>query len=88
MSKKRRAYIAGGPVMDLIKQLNLLVQSSIDAESDADDLMNKAAEEGNYTKAAEMKVQKELHHMFALRLQRVIEGKSAFGEGQKTSNHS
>lgn len=66
--------------MDIIVELEKYVENSMKSAELAKDLMEKAASEENYMKAAEMKVEHGLYTMFAMRIQRLIEGKPAFVE--------
>lgn len=70
--------------MDTIEELKKFVANSKECAASADELMQKAVEDENYVKAAEMKISKDLHMMFAMRVQRVIEGKPAFAEGSNS----
>lgn len=66
--------------MDIIEELKKFVENSNECAKSAKEMMDKAAEEGNYYKAGEMQVAESLHSMFAMRIQRIIDGKAAFVE--------
>lgn len=71
--------------MDIIQELKKIIENSQQCSGAADELMQKAVSEENYVKAAEMKTSKDLHSMFAYRLQRIVEGKPAFEQPKKTT---
>lgn len=69
--------------MDTTAELKKLIANSWECATASKELMDKAAQEENYTKATEMKVASALHSMFAARLQRIVDGNPAFESGNK-----